>query len=143
MNVRCLYNSGKELKRAAPQSFFYTEASVFHLQIGQEYPAFGLGIRDSVLLALILDDTGKPNWLPVGLFEFNEEPIPLGWKFSVRDGMAASSGKKIDGWVAMWGYPTLVEEPSHSDRLVERDPKALAIFFQEASKHPSSGPETR
>jgi len=52
----------------------------------------GLGIFETVLLALVCDETGKPNWLPIGLFEFERTTLPTDWEFALLDGAAASGG---------------------------------------------------
>jgi hypothetical protein len=69
----------------------------------------------------------------VGLFEFNPRSVPATWEFAVLDGEAASVGTASERWVAMWGYPELVRNRSHSDQLIERDPAALEVFFRELS----------
>lgn len=113
---------------------FYGANTVFDLSIGAEYPVLGLGIWETVLLALVSDETGKPNWLPVGLFEFNSENVPADWEFALLDGLAASAGDASNRWVARLGYPELVRNPSHSDELIERNPAALRIFFRELAE---------
>ena len=94
----------------------------------------GLGIFETVLLALVCDETGKPNWLPIGLFEFERTTLPTDWEFALLDGAAASGGDASDRWVVRWGYAELVRNDRHSDALIERDPAALEIFFRELEK---------
>lgn len=131
MVVGCRHNAGSSLGKPGPGAF-YTEETIFHVTIGGEYDVLGLGFFETTLLALVLDDTAKPNWLPSGLFDFSHEALPTGWEFSVFDGIVASGGDRAaDHWVAMWGYPDLVRNPRHSDELIERDPAALTIFFRE------------
>lgn len=77
------------------------------------------------------DETEKPNWLPIGLFDFADTALPASWEFAVLDGTAASGGEASNRWVARWGYPELVRDDRHSDALIERDPGALAIFARE------------
>ena len=79
-------------------------------------------------MSLIRDETGKPNWLPVGLFEFERSTLPSAWEFSLLDGTAASGGDSSNRWVALWGYPELVRDTAHSDALINRDPAALQLF---------------
>jgi hypothetical protein len=129
MLARCTANSGLDLG-VPERGNFYGVGTVFHLTIGTQYRVLGMGLFETVMLALVCDDTGKPNWLPVGLFEFGIASFPSDWEFTVLDGHAASGGDPSNRWVARWGYPELVRDERHSDRLTERDPGALDIFFR-------------
>jgi hypothetical protein len=128
MNGVCKFNRGADLG-PPERGFLYFPQTVFNLVIGSAYKILGMGIFESMLVVLALDDTGKPNWLPIGLFSIESISIPDAWEFTLLDGPAASGGATGDHWVAMWGYPELVRNRAHSDELVERDPIALAIFF--------------
>jgi hypothetical protein len=110
---------------------FYSAETAFNITVAREYPVMGLGMFETVLLALVCDDTDKPNWLPIGVFEFESFALPADWEFVLVDPLAASGADASNRWVAIWGYPTLVRDRSHSDRLIERDPAALKIFFHE------------
>jgi hypothetical protein len=107
---------------------------VFELEIGRNYIIMGMGIFESDLSVLVCDETGKPNWLPIGLFEIPAGELPSGWEFCLCDPKAASGGESLNRWVAKWGYRELVRNPDHSDGLIERDPEALKIFFEELAK---------
>jgi hypothetical protein len=133
MIARCVRNSGKSLG-SPERGHFYTVDTVFFISTEAEYPILGLGIFESVLLALVKDDTDKPRWLPVGLFEFDFQKIPTDWEFALHDGRAASGGDASDRWVARWGYPELVRDESHSDGLIEGDVHALETFTREVMK---------
>lgn len=130
MIARCVHNSGSSLGEPSRGSF-YTLETVFHLELGKKYVVLGLGIFETVLLALVCDETGNPNWLPIGLFELEATVVPAHWQFAVVDGLAASGGDASNRWVARWGYPELVLDDRHSDALIERDPLALEIFARE------------
>lgn len=110
---------------------FYTTETVFHLEVGKHYAVLGLGMFETVLLVLVCDETDKPNWLPVGLFEFADARLPDNWEFAVLDGIAASGGDASNRWIARFGYRELVHDETHSDALIERDPHALEIFARE------------
>lgn len=135
MTVRCVRNTGASLGPPLRPAF-HTAESIFHVTVDQDYRVFGLGLFGTTLLALVLDDTGKPNWLPVGLFDLTDCEIPHGWHFGVFNEVAASGSAPSDGWVALWGYPDLVHDRRHIDRLVERDPAAMEVFFREAERQP-------
>lgn len=126
----CVANRGSDLGQPA-RGHLYSERSTFHLTVGTTYVVMGMGIFDSTMVALVCDDTGKPNWLPVGLFELTPQKFPDNWEFRLFDGRAASGGNTVGGWVARWGYPDLVRDEQHVDRLIERDPLALRTFFTE------------
>ena len=133
MIARCIFNSGSDLSNPARDSF-YTEHTVFHLVVGKEYVVVGLGIFETVLVALVCDETGKPGWLPVGLFEFDVSSMPSDWEFALYDGVAASGGDSLNRWVARWGYHELVADKTHSDGLVERNPHDLEVFYRELGR---------
>jgi hypothetical protein len=128
--ARCVHNTGSTLGEPSRGSF-YTVDTLFHLELGREYVVLGLGIFETLLLALVCDETRKPNWLPIGLFELDVTVLPAHWEFAVLDGAAASGGDASNRWVARWGYPELVRDDRHSDALIERDPHALEIFVRE------------
>jgi hypothetical protein len=132
---RCVHNSGASLGQ--PQrGHFYTDQTVFHLQVGSDYAVLGMGIWETILLALVVDDTRRPRWFPAGLFEFEPQPLPSDWEFVLLDGVAACGGEASNRWVAKWGYPDLVRDDSHSDALMEGDPAALEVLWGEFAKRP-------
>ena len=133
MRARCIFNSGAQLGKPT-RGTFYSDRSIFQLTIGKRYPVLGLGLFETVMLALVCDETGQPNWLPVGLFQFERRALPEDWEFALLDGVAASGGDPENRWLARWGYPELVRNDRHSDALIERDPAALSIFFRELEK---------
>lgn len=133
MLAKCIHNSGADLGPPTKGNF-YTSRSVFHLRIGVEYEVFGLGIFGATLLALVCDETGLPNWLPLDLFEVDPQLLPTQWEFTVRGQAVAEQKETQDRWVAVWGYPELVRNASHSDGLLERDRGALDIFSREVAK---------
>ncbi len=133
---RCIHNTGSNLGPST-RGHFYSPETVFNVEIGNDYVVVGLGVFETVLLVLIRDDTGKPNWLPIGLFEFDAPKLPTGWEFALLEGTAASGGETSNRWVARWGYSELVRDASHSDALIEREPRALEVFFRELERRSS------
>ena len=107
---------------------YYTQETVFHVTLGTEYVVMGMGIFKHSLVLLICDETERPNWLPIGLFEVTDTLMPATWQFRLLDGVAASSAQPSVGWIALWGYPELAVDSQHIDKLIERDPDALAVF---------------
>jgi len=97
------------------------------LKVGSDYSILGLGLFETVLLALVPDETRKPNWLPVGLFAFDSSELPSDWGFVLLDGAAASGGihLTVGSLVGIFGTGY---RRKHSDLLIKRDPKAIEIF---------------
>lgn len=128
--VKCIHSTGRALGRP-DRSRFYSDDTEFDLCVGVSYPVLGIGIFETVVLALVHDETEKPNWLPIGLFEFKQVTIPGDWLFSIEDGLAASGGNADNRWTAKCGYARLVNDSSHSDGLVERDEGHLRHYYAE------------
>lgn len=138
MKGRCVHATGASL--GAPlRGAAFSDQTEFDLDVGAEYEILGLGLFETTLFALVCDNTGKPNWLPVGLFDIPPTALPPGWEFSLIDGVAASGGDASNRWVARWGYTDLVRGDDHVVALIERDPEALRIFFQELKKEQTLG----
>ncbi len=143
MIATCVHNRGADLGGPFnPRA--YTPQTAFHLSIGTEYLVMGMGIWEATLLALVCDDTGKPNWLPAGLFDFGSQTFPSEWEFALMDGLAASGAiDPTNRWVARWGYAELVRNQKHSDQLIEREPAALEVFYRELERVRAQGSDTR
>ena len=127
IEARCIGNTGAHLGPRTDR-VFHTDRTSYNIRVGSVYRVVGMGIWDTALMVLIRDDTDKPSWKPIGLFEIEPSTFPRNWQFSLIDGIAASGGDASNRWVAMWGYKELIADPKHSDALIERDPHALEIF---------------
>jgi len=107
----------------------WLEATTYHLTPGRGYLVLGMSVTETRLMIFALDDTEFPGFYPAGLFDIASQPTPARWMFAVRDGMRASG---TDVWAnpvqAVWGYPELVEDPSHYTRLVEGEAAARDVF---------------
>lgn len=130
MIARCVRNDGASLG-TPERGHYYTTETIFHVEVGSDYPVLGMSLWETILTVLVCDETGRPRWHPIGLFEFDHQRLPNDWEFGLFDGIAASGGNALNRRVAMWGYRELVRDLEHSDRLIERDPVALQIFFRE------------
>jgi|HubBroStandDraft_4_1064222.scaffolds.fasta_scaffold93935_2 hypothetical protein len=136
MIALCIHNQGAELG-APERRRSFTDETVFHVTLGSEYQVFAMSIWETSLHVLIRDDTGKPNWWPIGLFEFDGQMVPCDWEFALLDGPAASGGDSLNKEVARWGYREMIRNPKHHDELIERQPEALRIFFEEFERRSS------
>jgi hypothetical protein len=128
MRVICRANNA----RALPPKHFVafrgeSERTIYHVSVAAEYFVFAMALYNSVMILLLVDDTGKPNWYPIEFFSFNQPKLPTDWFFSTDVANEHGVG-------AIWGYQHLVSDPEHYERLIERDPDALRIFGQEQRK---------
>jgi hypothetical protein len=81
--VECIYSRGDELGENE-RGHFYSKSTVFDVQVGGTCVALGMGIFETILLLLISDDTSRPNWLPIGLFDLQSSALPCGAEFKLR-----------------------------------------------------------
>ena len=125
---RCKFNTGKDIPGRGRMAV--SPDAVYPVEVGRGYTIMGMGIFETDFSVLICDETGKPFWHPIGLFEIAAQEIPPHWEFCLLDGVAASGGDSINRWVAKWGYPELVRDPAHSESLMDRNPVALDLFFR-------------
>lgn len=130
MIVSCAHNRSSGLSDHQRGRFASIDAT-YDLTVGKNYVALGLGIWETVLQVLIQDDNGLPNWCPMGLFDCKPQAIPAHWKFGLRSGITASGSHLWTQWVAIWGYEELVDDPGHSDALMERSRRAHTTFHKE------------
>lgn len=128
--ARCIGRTGADLN-VSRSRYFHTDRTNFDVTVDETYAVSGMGIWETVLLVLIKDDSGKPNWLPVGLFDFVTTALPQDWEFVLINGQGAPGGDASNSWVAMWGYHELVIDRRHSDALIERIPAALEVFHRQ------------
>jgi hypothetical protein len=125
MYVKCTTNSAAGL--GEPQhGLYFSPGTEFDVTVGESYPVYGMAMYKRGLIVLLKDDTGKPNWHPVELFEVTDGQLPAGWKFATRD-----DGEL--GMQAIFGYPELVDDEGHKDALLERDSAALLTFEQQVA----------
>ena len=101
---------------------------------GRHYAVAGVGVWETILQFLVQDDDGLPSWCPAGLFELQPQPVPVGWLCALGDGISAHGRELWTRWTMRCGYPELIEDERHSDRLIERDPVALAVFEREIGR---------
>lgn len=110
------------------RGLYVSAQTVFYLTLNETYQVHGLGLYNGGLCALVVDDTGKPNWYPVEAFVVVDGVLPVGWRFGLRDEDGPT------GMQALWGYPELIDNSDHVKALIERDASAMSTFF-EAAKH--------
>jgi hypothetical protein len=130
LQLKCVRHLGAELPPA--RGSFYSARTRFDVVPATVYTTVALGIFESTILALVIDETGKPNWLPAGLFDMSSLPLPSNWNFRVLDALATAGGEITDRWIAVWAPPGLVDTPAQIAAVVERDEAAVAAVIDYA-----------
>ncbi|WP_198148829.1 hypothetical protein [Luteibacter yeojuensis] len=80
-------------------------------------------LQAETVLVLISDDDELPSWIPIELFQITDCRMDSSWLFQ----QFSNPG----GIRALWGYARLIQDDEHFDALVERDPGALRVFYEE------------
>jgi hypothetical protein len=107
----------------------YVEEHVFDVEVGNLYDVYAMCMFQDGLHVLVVTKWGRPNWLPMGLFDVIDSKIPSHWEFAFFRG-APLTGVGLPGMQAVWGYHEAAQE-DHLSGLVEREATALALFEQE------------
>jgi len=123
MRVICISKTGESLSDQVIR-LGYTLESNFSLSVGTEYEAFAMSLWCGVILLLLADEDHLPNWFPMELFSLSDSGIPAAWSF-----LPSLANEK--GFQALWGYERLINDTSHYEGLIERDPTALRHFYEE------------
>lgn len=118
MRVLCIFSEGQDLSTKILEAIPYGD-KIFFLKINEQYGVYGMTIWAGVLHYLVVDVWGRPSWFPAELFAVIDDLIPDNFHFKFY--------RKYD-ISAVWGYKELLDE-QHYDRLIERQEKDLAIFF--------------
>lgn len=125
MKVKCLYNTGKNLS----QKFLddgWTKESTMYLDINREYIVYGISFfKKDLCMYLITDKYLKPFWCPDEIFEITDSKISSLWHFKKFE----KSDTIYEDW-RFCGYYELIYDVFHSNDLMEREPKALDIFYK-------------
>jgi hypothetical protein len=124
MQVLCVGNRGSDLPKAVLDRSGNFEASQFLLTIGSVYVVYGMAIRNANLGLLVLNDRARPIWSHLELFEVLDARVPSHWSF-------ASLDEEVFGLSALWGYRSLIQNPSHNDDLMELERSAWKDFLSD------------
>lgn len=131
MKIRCVETKASKLN--------LTEVNIINSN-DFDFGSYGLLVNDiySVMAMILYKDTrylyylidikGKPNWFPNELFEIVNNKIPSQWSFKIFN-----EESDIDIY-CIWGYEELCNNEDHYDHLIEREGKALAIYFDQKRK---------
>ncbi|MEV6343301.1 hypothetical protein [Actinoplanes sp. NPDC051851] len=85
-------------------------------------------------MLLVLNDGVRPIWAHVELFDFTDAKLPSDWSFVKRD-------EGTFGISALWGYRSMIENPSHNDDLMERERDAWRDFLADNEGTFEEGPD--
>ena len=127
MKLTAIGNSGADLPDDARTASHSHEMTRYRLVVGRRYSPFAMAlIWPMGLKVLILDESGRPNWLPLPLFAGERQSLPASWLFGVTEVLNAPSV------TAIWGYRDLVMDPAHFEALIERELQAWEVFLDAA-----------
>lgn len=127
MIATCIGNYGKHLPPAVLSKSGNTERSNFHLTIGRQYTVYAMAQWVSGFGLLVIDDNEDPRWKEIELFDLADRRIPVGWEFVKID-------EEFSQVLALWGYPSLIRDPSHYDDLAEGKSCAMTEFLNERER---------
>ena len=133
MKVRCIYNTGRDLrpyesKILRDKEFGRFGASVysnFGLTIDKEYLVMGMILGNGILHYLI-DDNGTIHAYPYLLFKIVDNNFHLSWYFRTF----SLTDKIYPNREAVWGYYELVFDDLHYEKLIDMEEKAMRIYFR-------------
>ena len=139
MKVRCLYNTGEELRpyeykfleKEMMGRFGATGHSIYgELDIGKEYLVIGIIVFETYQ-AYLVDDSGLISACPCQLFEVVDSKISSSWHFRLIE-----KDEDIYPFVqAVFGYQELCHnKKSYEDLIVEKDPEAERIYYLRKSE---------
>ncbi|WP_143109862.1 hypothetical protein [Agromyces sp. CF514] len=138
MKLTAIGDSGADLPDGARSAYHSHEMTRYRLVVGRTYSPFAMAlIRQMGLKVLILDESGRPNWLPLPLFAVNGHSLPDSWLFAVTEVLNAPAV------AAIWGYRDLVMDPAHFEALIERKLEAWEAFLDAADGRSDLEPHER
>jgi len=91
------------------------------LEKESSYNVYAIMIWKNRLKYLLLEETKSPFWHFSYEFEIIDNLLPIEWYFDFK-------GCKEDPLEAIWGYKEIVLDNNHRSDLLDRVPKAIAIF---------------
>ena len=126
MKLLCVGSRGSDLPADVLAKSGNTPLSKFNVTVGQEYVVRAMALWTYGIGVLIVDDTGRPNWKLIDLFNVVDPRLPEGWEFATV--------KDRGPVIALWGYPTLIRDPQHHDDLINRKISAREAFLRESER---------
>ena len=134
MEVVSVGNRGSDLPESVLGRTANSERARFQISVGSAYAVYAMAIRQGNLGLLVLGDHARPVWCHVELFEVSDAALPAGWGFTARD-------EEAFGVSALWGYRSIIQNPSHNDDLMERERSAWGDFLLDNEWANREGPD--
>ena len=133
MKVRCIFNTGEDLRSYEKKSlnkeelgrFGATAYTEYGLTIGKEYIVMGIILGEGTLYYLI-DDSGYASVYPYPLFEIVDNKLPQNWFYKALNNI----DENYPYQEAIWGYYELCCDKNHFEQLIEREEDAQRIYFR-------------
>lgn len=133
MKIRCIYNTGEDLRAFENKSlskdelgrFGATGHTQYGLVIGKEYLVMGMILGEGTLDYLI-DDGRAIVAYPYPLFDVIDNKLPSNWFFK----SLKNTDENYPYQEAIWGYYELVFDNNHYEKLVEYDEEAHRAYFR-------------
>jgi hypothetical protein len=123
IKLTCIGSGGADLPTEFLDRSGNTAESRFDVTVGDVYTARAIAVWTYGVGVLIVDDTGRPNWKPIGLFVVSDGRVQPDWELAIVS---------RDPLVALLGYQSLIHDPAHHDDLIERKVAALDTFLRES-----------
>lgn len=135
MRVRCIYNTGEDLRRYENKPLIEEELGRFkttsftqfgEIEIGKEYLVMGIIIFESYQSYLV-DDSGVISACPCQLFEVIDDKINATWHFRLIE-----ENEDVYPFVqAIYGYSELcLDKKSYENLIVEQNEEAMRTYFR-------------
>lgn len=134
MQVICIGNRGSDLPELVLSVSGNFESTKFQLTVDGTYAVYAMAISRGNVMLLVLNDNVRPTWTHVELFHFTDAALPSDWSFARRE-------EGIFGISALWGYRSMIENPSHNDDLMERERSAWRDFLADNERASREGPD--
>lgn len=128
MRVRCVSNVGADLPADyLSDRYQVSRESHFHVTPGMEYEVYGIVSFVGGFWYYLADDSFSyyPVWNPAPLFEIIDGSIPKDWRVGTQ------GTPPVDMVIT---YPEWAGDPTYYERLIDREPDAVAAFERRRSR---------
>lgn len=124
MKVACLENKAKNLDLSEVTTLLKNEFK-YNMVVGAEYFVMGILVyKDSPCVYYLIDQDGRPNWIPYMLFEVTDNRLPNNWFVKIFS-------KHSNGEISyLTGFYELCNDKYFYDKLINRDEESLKVYFQ-------------
>ena len=128
MVVTCIANSCRHSPKIF-ESVGFSEKAAYQVTPGNEYVVHAMALLGLHLVVLLRDDTGQPSWFPASQFRIANPHLDAGWGYDI-------TRRDARGLCAIWGYGKMIADKRHNDALIAKEPEAVRLFAEAASRMP-------